>query len=303
MLRTFLLPIKNPVPLSALPIPQISHSVPLIPPSLASPRFYETRGSRRFTMQSSDKPNQAEKTTTTEEDVRSRGLYVPYTRGGDGGTTRLMSKSGCDMVTIGKSSAVVDCIGSVDELCSVVGLLHEVIKREKGEEDGNLGVVEDVVMRLMDVGCIVGSCYKFVKVDDDKNSNDDDCGDDKEFNANTHKLPTSSITSLESSINEHTISLPPLRNFVLPVNCGVISGHCHVARSVARRAERDYVKFLNLHLPCCGSDEYEGSAREVGVYLNRVSDYFFTLARVYAEEEVVFRKGKEGRREGVKRVG
>lgn len=94
-----------------------------------------------------------------------------------------------------------------------------------------------------------------------------------------------SVTALEGWIDEMELELPPLRNFILPSG-GPISSRLHVARAVCRRAERAVVLLVR-------GGECES---EVGIYLNRLSDYLFVAAR-YASlrsghDEVSYQKPK-----------
>jgi cob(I)alamin adenosyltransferase len=62
-----------------------------------------------------------------------------------------------------------------------------------------------------------------------------------------------------------TAQSPPLTHFILPGGT-LAAAHIHVARTVSRRCEREA-----MHV--------DGCSREMLVYLNRLSDFFFTLAR------------------------
>ena len=79
--------------------------------------------------------------------------------------------------------------------------------------------------------------------------------------------------SLEEAIDQMEAHLLPLRNFVLPGGHVSIS-HCHVARTVCRRAER---KIVSLSLT-------ESIDPLIIRYINRLSDYLFVLARTMAYE-------------------
>ena len=76
------------------------------------------------------------------------------------------------------------------------------------------------------------------------------------------------ITALEKGIDEMETGLPELKNFILPGGHVEVS-QCHIARCVCRRAERLAVA---LH-------EQEPLDPAILMYLNRLSDYLFTLAR------------------------
>lgn len=81
------------------------------------------------------------------------------------------------------------------------------------------------------------------------------------------------ISELEKAMDEMNETLPELRNFVLPG--GHISvAQCHIARTVCRRAERYVVELA-------ATDEIP---EFIVVYLNRLSDYLFVLARKFSAD-------------------
>jgi cob(I)alamin adenosyltransferase len=89
-------------------------------------------------------------------------------------------------------------------------------------------------------------------------------------------LHASDIELLENemdAINEH---LPELRHFILPGGNNAVS-YCHIARCVCRRAER-----LSVHLATESTVD-----EKVIIYLNRLSDYLFTLARKVAHDSKI----------------
>ena len=77
------------------------------------------------------------------------------------------------------------------------------------------------------------------------------------------------LTRLDSAIEHYNAALPPLKEFILPGGCRA-AALCHVARSVARRAERDYFQLM----------QKESAPAEGLKYLNRLSDLLFVLSRV-----------------------
>lgn len=84
------------------------------------------------------------------------------------------------------------------------------------------------------------------------------------------------ITLIENEIDRLTSLLPKLNNFILP------TGNIHISRAIARKCERRLVKYINLypHIP-----------KQCLIFLNRLSDYLFTLARYENKEnEVIYRK-------------
>jgi cob(I)alamin adenosyltransferase len=84
----------------------------------------------------------------------------------------------------------------------------------------------------------------------------------------TKGVSTAQIARLESAIDEHEAGLPPLAAFILPGGVRA-AALLHVARTVCRRAERRVVTLSR-------QEEISG---EVIVYLNRLSDLLFVLAR------------------------
>ena len=76
------------------------------------------------------------------------------------------------------------------------------------------------------------------------------------------------VAALEELMDELSTSLDPLENFVLPGGTSA-AAHLHVARTVCRRAEREVLRLA----------EREKVGQYVGVYLNRLSDALFVMAR------------------------
>ena len=163
-----------------------------------------------------------------------------YTRTGDDGTTGLG-----DGARVPKDGARVEAYGTVDELNSTVGVLLAV----PGLPEAIVKCLTEVQHELFDMGgelCIPG-----------------------------HRVITEQrVTRLEEVLDVFNDTLPPLKEFILPGG-GPAAAACHVARTVARRAER---RTLTL-------SREENVAPEVIKYLNRLSDLLFVLARVLARHE------------------
>ena len=81
-------------------------------------------------------------------------------------------------------------------------------------------------------------------------------------------FPKSKTTFLEKEIDQMAAILPPLKNFILPGG-SLVGAQLHFARSLARRAEREVVAL----------GESEKINPLIIVYLNRLSDFLFMLAR------------------------
>ena len=155
------------------------------------------------------------------------------TRTGDKGTTGL-----ADGTRVNKGSARIHCLGTVDELNSHLGLLLcETLTPDMREL--LLAVQND----LFDLG---GSlAYPVAPFTEGK------------------------LARLDTAIAHYNAGLPPLKEFILPGGTRTAS-LCHIARTVARRAERDLVTLAhNEETPPHGLP-----------YLNRLSDLLFVLSRV-----------------------
>jgi cob(I)alamin adenosyltransferase len=88
------------------------------------------------------------------------------------------------------------------------------------------------------------------------------------------KFQESQIKFLENAIDQLENRLPELKNFILPGG-HISAAWAHLARSVCRRAERHAV----LVLEGSGDDETTDQLQAALIYLNRLSDYLFVLAR------------------------
>ena len=83
----------------------------------------------------------------------------------------------------------------------------------------------------------------------------------------------SSVVALEQEIDRLTDLLPPLKHFVIPGGNPLVS-YTHLARCVCRKAERD-ITALNEEKPV---------DLLIVAYVNRLSDYLFTLSRKFAQD-------------------
>ena len=142
----------------------------------------------------------------------------------------------------------VEAYGTVDELNSFVGLL--------ADQEG-LGAISDYLRHLQDRLFVIGSQ---LAADPVKNK------------MQLPELSEQDVSSLEVRIDEMDEVLPPMKNFILPGGHMTVS-FSHVCRSVCRRAERR-VSWL--------AAEEEVNPLIVK-YLNRMSDYLFTLSRLLTQ--------------------
>ncbi|MBS0367544.1 MAG: cob(I)yrinic acid a,c-diamide adenosyltransferase [Proteobacteria bacterium] len=163
-----------------------------------------------------------------------------YTRTGDDGTTGLGDGSRTP-----KDSERVEAYGTVDELNSAVGVLLAVPGLPAAVND----CLIEVQHELFDLGgelCIPGH----------------------------RAISDAQVARLERELDMFNEALPPLKEFILPGG-GPAAAACHLARTIARRAERRVCTLARL----------ETVAGEVTRYLNRLSDLLFVLARVLARHE------------------
>jgi cob(I)alamin adenosyltransferase len=169
-----------------------------------------------------------------------------YTKTGDKGTTALFGGT-----RVPKDHIRIESYGTVDELNSYIGLI-----RDQEINNHYKNILIEIQDRLFTVGAILATPpEKEVK----KNG---------ELRLQKLGITESDIELLENEIDTMEEALPPMTHFVLPGGHTTVS-YCHIARCVCRRAER-----LAVHL-----DHNEPVSEIVVMYLNRLSDYLFVLAR------------------------
>ncbi|CAF4863386.1 unnamed protein product, partial [Rotaria sp. Silwood2] len=98
-----------------------------------------------------------------------------------------------------------------------------------------------------------------------------------------------SIKHLEEQIDIMTNELPALRRFILPGGSSQTASYAHFSRSVCRSSERLLTKWMK-------NQTEEQQETVMGIYLNRLSDYLFTLGRYIAfkegHKEILYRNSK-----------
>ncbi|HEX5693416.1 MAG TPA: cob(I)yrinic acid a,c-diamide adenosyltransferase [Arenimonas sp.] len=159
-----------------------------------------------------------------------------YTRTGDDGSTGLG-----DGTRVAKDSARVTAYGTVDEANSAIGVVLAC-----DIPDDIRQVLVAVQHQLFDLGgelCIPGHAA----------------------------IHDADIDRLEAHLDGFNAALPPLKDFILPGG-GLAAAHCHLARTICRRAERETVTLSH----------HDAVRAEAIRYLNRLSDLLFVLARVLA---------------------
>ena len=183
-----------------------------------------------------------------------------YTRGGDAGKTSLASGA-----RISKASLRVSAYGDVDELNSFLGLARARIADQALQQ--LLGQIQN---DLFVIGADLATPVPDPAPDPAPNSAPNST---KAKSRSMRRVSQSEVESLEKSIDLYNNSLPPLKEFILPAG-NEVGALLHVARAVARRAERGAVRL----------SEDAAEAGKINpqtiTYLNRLSDLLFVLARV-----------------------
>ncbi|MBK7981557.1 MAG: cob(I)yrinic acid a,c-diamide adenosyltransferase [Ignavibacteriae bacterium] len=164
-----------------------------------------------------------------------------YTKTGDDGSTSLFGGT-----RVQKNNIRINAYGTIDELNSVIGIavsgdINDEIKFE----------LENIQNVLFQIGSELASPEN-VKSNIIKRTSEED------------------VKNLETLIDKFDEKLPPLKNFILPGGNNS-AAQLHFARTVCRRAERIIVELK----------EFELVSKNVLIYVNRLSDLFFVLARYH----------------------
>ncbi|MET3557131.1 cob(I)alamin adenosyltransferase [Streptococcus rupicaprae] len=161
-----------------------------------------------------------------------------YTKTGDKGLTKLVGGQ-----SVAKDAERVNAYGTIDELNSWIG--YVVSKMPEGD------AFKEELLELQH--------YLF------------DCGSDLSTPQGVYpyKVDQAMVTWIEERIDTYAAIPPALETFILPGG-DELAAMIHVARTIARRAERHIVSTM-------WTTEIN---QQVLVFVNRLSDYFFALARV-----------------------
>jgi cob(I)alamin adenosyltransferase len=169
-----------------------------------------------------------------------------YTKTGDKGTTSLIGGT-----KVSKSHRRIEAYGTIDELNSFAGLCCDYLK-----QDNIANVLPEIQDRLFTIGSALA------------------CDPEKETKLKIPDLHEEDITLLEKEIDAMNEDLPEMKSFILPAG-HITASTLHVARCVCRRAERCIVRMQKK------GDEVP---ELITIYLNRLSDYLFVLARYAAHK-------------------
>jgi cob(I)alamin adenosyltransferase len=176
-----------------------------------------------------------------------------YTRTGDGGQTRL-----ADMSVTAKTDPRVAAYGDVDETNSAIGLALAT-----GELPGEVAdVCRQIQNELFDLGADLSSPLK------------------PPSDVPQLRIEQAAIDRLESWCDKFGEPLPSLMSFILPGG-SVAAAQLHVARTVARRAERSAWVAAERYGTQLSTENLPGGINPLAItYLNRLSDLLFILTRV-----------------------
>jgi cob(I)alamin adenosyltransferase len=168
-----------------------------------------------------------------------------YTKTGDKGQTSLIGGT-----RVAKYHIRIETYGTVDELNSYIGLI-----RCQAIDDHHQQMLKEIQDRLFTIGASLAS-------------------DPERSKMKIPDLTQGDIEVLENEMDSMNEALPELKHFILPGGNTTVS-YCHLARCVCRRAER-----LTVHL---AEESFVDS--NITIYLNRLSDYLFVLARKLNDDE------------------
>ena len=171
-----------------------------------------------------------------------------YTKGGDRGQTMLRGGA-----RVSKSSPLINAYGTIDELNANIAHLYDCLlesnHRDKSVIGNKLNRLQNELFELATEVAGLGQ------------SN------------NQPQIFGPDVERLETEIDTLTSELPELRNFVLASGYRLTS-LCHICRTVCRRTERQVSSLENYQV-----------RPEIFAYLNRLSDWLFTVGRYLLHRE------------------
>ena len=174
-----------------------------------------------------------------------------YTKTGDKGKTSLIGGK-----RVSKSDLRIEAYGTIDELNSYIGFL-----RDQSIDLETKTTLLTIQNKLFSIGTLLAI--------DPEN---------EKFKSKDNPYATLNITNdeiiiLENEMDNFNKKLPDLAHFILPGGHPIVS-ICHICRTICRRAERI----------CVSLNEESAISEHLIIYLNRLSDYFFVLARKLTQD-------------------
>ena len=174
-----------------------------------------------------------------------------YTRKGDKGKTGVFGGKRED-----KNSPRIECIGTLDEVNSTIGLLRAKLENDH-EWQSNLHRIQKDMMNMMS---------HLARPSDSKKENQ-------------NPRPTDGAEFCETWIDEMENAMSSPSDYFLLPGGNEISALCHVCRTQVRRGERTLVGLMQV--------DPESVEEYVAAYINRLSDLFFTMARAEMDKHGV----------------
>lgn len=169
-----------------------------------------------------------------------------YTKTGDKGETTLFGGT-----RVKKYDLRIEAYGTIDELNSHIGLI-----RDQKIDSSTFDSLIKIQNELFTLGAMLATPPNKEKLKSGKDR------------LKIPKINDSAIQFLENEMDKMNETLPPMKSFVLPGGHTTVS-YCHISRCICRRAER-----LTVEL-----NDNEKINNSILIYLNRLSDYLFVLAR------------------------
>ncbi|XP_039292798.1 corrinoid adenosyltransferase [Nilaparvata lugens] len=178
--------------------------------------------------------------SSSEKCIENCQESLYYSRKGDSGNTTLINSE----KELPKDDKIFEAIGATDELSSHLGFA-----KEYGGQQIYGAKLRRIQIMLVDIVSAIHNCHA---TDSDQ-----------------LKFSSQNTKELEEWIDEYSSQLTPFEPNILPGG-GLASSSLHIARAVCRRAERSIIPLVR-----------EGNLdREILAYLNRLSDFLFTISRV-----------------------
>ncbi|CAG9815627.1 unnamed protein product [Phaedon cochleariae] len=168
-----------------------------------------------------------------------------FSRLGDDGTSRTINGD-----LLPKDNEVFHAIGATEELLSSIGLAREHAHESEQQYTDKLKRIQTIII---DISTAISRSTSV---------------------SNKSTIPAIYTKELEDWIHEYSKQLPPPEQYIIPGG-GVASASLHVARAICRRTERVIVTLVR-----------QGNLdKEAQIYLNRLSDFLFTVSRIAAKQD------------------
>ncbi|MFC4699526.1 cob(I)yrinic acid a,c-diamide adenosyltransferase [Glaciecola siphonariae] len=170
-----------------------------------------------------------------------------YTKQGDAGQTQVYAK---EVIRLDKDDAILQCYGTLDELNAWIGLVAAQVNETVTNNTNNnspalapfCAELQLIQQHIFSIGFAI---------------------------SDQANLSADMVEQLEASIDNMQQQLRPQTKFILPGG-SITASHVHVARTVARRAERCIVSLSKVH----------DTQPLALAFINRLSDYLFVFARL-----------------------